>query len=160
MEKLLELFLSGGLPFALILPDLLELDRAFPKSDLVALFLLYRRGQATMSQLAMDLGAPLSTVTGLVSRLDRRGLVSRQRDPNDRRAILVELTTEGRQIATRIQEALQGVFARIQSSLSAEELTQLANLVQKVVRALASPPPADTAQPETESKPRKIIIED
>lgn len=160
MEKLLELFLGGGLPFALILPDFLELDRQFAKSDLVALFLLHRRGQATMSQLAMDLGAPLSTVTGLVNRLARRELVTRQRDPGDRRAIVVELTPQGRVIAGHLQTALQGLFARIQSSLTPDELTQLINLVQKVLRAMQSVPLAEAAQPDRENKARKIIIED
>lgn len=55
---------------------------------------LLRRPQA-MGALAADLHCDASNVTGLADRLERRGLVERRSDPNDRRVKLLALTPAG-----------------------------------------------------------------
>ena len=49
----------------------------------------------TMNELARFLGLDKSSVTGLVARAERRGLVARVPSPTDRRAVLVSLTEDG-----------------------------------------------------------------
>jgi DNA-binding MarR family transcriptional regulator len=146
MDPLLDLLLSSGLRPPLFHPDLLALDRELPRSEVLALLLLQRRGEVTMSELAEDLGAPLSTATGIGTRLARRGLVERQRQPHDRRVIRVGLTRKGQATARKVRAHVDALLGRVQAALSAEEIAQLIGLVTKVARAFHAPaPPAPDA---------------
>src|SRR6516165_8431188 len=103
MDRLLDLILTGGLRPPLFHPDVLALERQLPRSELLALLLLQRHGERTMSELAEALGAPLSTASGIGERLARRGLVHRQRRPEDRRVVVVRLTRKGETAAGKLQ---------------------------------------------------------
>lgn len=89
-----------------------------------------------MSELAGRLACDSSNVTGLVDRLEARGLVARQTDFDDRRVKHVVLTPAGRAMRQRMLEQLGQApdgFGR----LSAVEQQQLRDLLR---RALASDP--------------------
>ncbi|HEX5396749.1 MAG TPA: MarR family transcriptional regulator [Candidatus Limnocylindria bacterium] len=58
--------------------------------------LLEAKGPIPMSRIAELLGVALPNATGLVSRMQERDVVDRLRDENDRRVVLVRLTTAGR----------------------------------------------------------------
>ncbi|MEW2545087.1 MarR family transcriptional regulator [Streptomyces sp. NPDC047002] len=57
-----------------------------------------------MQELARHLGLDKSSMTGLVDRAERRGLVRRTRAPHDGRSVRVSLTDEGREVARRLTE--------------------------------------------------------
>jgi DNA-binding MarR family transcriptional regulator len=59
------------------------------------LFFLRQRSSASMGEIAKELGIHISTASRSVDRLEKRGLVSRKKNPNDRRTILVCLEPEG-----------------------------------------------------------------
>ncbi|MFI6372301.1 MarR family winged helix-turn-helix transcriptional regulator [Streptomyces sp. NPDC050546] len=63
-----------------------------------------------MRRLAQRLKCEPSNVTGIVDRLEARGLVERQPDPADRRVKVAAATPEGRAVARSLREALR--FAR------------------------------------------------
>lgn len=63
-----------------------------------------------MRKLAQRLKCEPSNVTGIVDRLESRGLVERRPDPADRRVKLAAATAEGRQVARSLRESLR--FAR------------------------------------------------
>lgn len=159
MEQLLSLFFGGGLGLLRIAPDILQLDRELPKSEMFAILLLNRRGSATMSELAADLGVPLSTATGIAARLTKRQLVTRERDPDDRRIILVQLTPKGQQLAERLGSEISQLINRIQKTLTPQEITQLISIVQKVMRAFSADPLNEAAQEQVTSA-RKIPVID
>lgn len=163
MQQLVEMLLSGQLPLpALLTPDLLALDRDLPKTDLLALLMLQRRGEATMSELAADLNIPLSTATGIGNRLTRQGLIERERSEQDRRVIVNRLTAQGQELAARVQGHIDLLLQRITSALTPEELSILITLVQKVLRAFQEAPPSAVG-PAGEAKAptaRKIELED
>ncbi len=56
---------------------------------------LFREGKKCLSGLADHLGVSLPTISKLTQGLEARGLVSRERDPEDRRRVLLTLTEEG-----------------------------------------------------------------
>jgi DNA-binding MarR family transcriptional regulator len=161
MEQLLEMLLTGGARLPFFNSELFALDKELPKSDFLALLLLQRRGEATMSELAADLNAPLSTATGIGARLERRKLIERQRHPMDKRVIVLRLTKEGLDLAARARAQIDAMLYRIQQALSPDEVQQLMGLVQKILAALHTPPAGD--QPATGAdnhQPRRITIED
>ncbi|MEV8591623.1 MarR family transcriptional regulator [Streptomyces sp. NPDC052012] len=63
-----------------------------------------------MRKLAQRLKCEPSNVTGIVDRLEARGLVERRPDPADRRVKLAVATEEGRKVVRSLQESLR--FAR------------------------------------------------
>jgi DNA-binding MarR family transcriptional regulator len=140
MERLLDLILTGGLRPPLFHPDVLALDRQLPRSEMLALLMLQRHGERTMSELAEDLGAPLSTASGIGERLARRGLVQRQRRPEDRRVVVVRLTSKGETAAGKLREQIDGLLRRVAGALTEAELGQLLALLAKVAAAFQAPP--------------------
>ncbi|MFL5823230.1 MAG: MarR family winged helix-turn-helix transcriptional regulator [Solirubrobacteraceae bacterium] len=85
-----------------------------------------------MSELASVLGCDSSNVTGLVDRLESRGLVARRPSPDDRRVKHVVLTAAGRRLRARMLDAVGQPPAGF-DRLSAEEQLQLRELLGRVV---------------------------
>lgn len=87
-----------------------------------ALFTVRRHGRAPVSAVAAELGASVSGVSGLLGRLERQGLITRVKDPDDRRSTLVELTAVGASAEADARRALAELNARITDGFSAEEI--------------------------------------
>jgi DNA-binding MarR family transcriptional regulator len=159
MEHILELFLKNGLRPLSLLPEIVGLERAVNRSEIAVLLMLHFRGEMTMSELASELGAPLSTMTSLAQRLVRKGLIARRQSDKDQRIILVELSEKGLQLVSQVRSTIEGAFARVQASLSDEELKQFLSLAIKIGKAIQGQEVGETpiAQP---SKVRNIPIVD
>jgi len=80
-------------------------------------------------------------ITGLIDRLEHQGLVLRQRSPDDRRVIYVELTDKARQCLDQMEEPIKELHTQMVSNLSKAELKELSRLLEKV-RAASKPPDA------------------
>jgi MarR family transcriptional regulator, lower aerobic nicotinate degradation pathway regulator len=94
---------------------------------------ILRDREPAMLDLARFLNLGKSSVTGLIDRAERRGLVERVTAPGDGRAVHVRLTREGRRLteeqAARANEAL----LRLLSPLPARDRARLAALAATVV---------------------------
>ncbi|MER5221845.1 MULTISPECIES: MarR family winged helix-turn-helix transcriptional regulator [Streptomyces] len=85
-----------------------------------------------MRRLAQKLKCEPSNVTGIVDRLESRGLVERRPDPGDRRVKLAAVTDEGRRVARSLRESLH--FAREPlAGLSRDERLALRNLLLRML---------------------------
>src|SRR5258708_19215676 len=60
-------------------------------TDMQVLDLLESTGEASAGQLADLMGLTTGTFTGILNRLEKAGLVHRERDPNDGRRVIVRL---------------------------------------------------------------------
>jgi DNA-binding MarR family transcriptional regulator len=80
----------------------------------------------TVSRLAAATGVRPTTLTSLLDRLEGRGLLSRRPSPEDRRALLVELTPAGREVAGRVRTAVAELEHRSLGSLTAAQRAALA----------------------------------
>lgn len=158
MEQILSLFLKNGLRPLSLLPEMSSLERKVSRSEIAVLLMLHFRGEMTMSTLASELGAPLSTMTSLAKRLVRKGLIERTPSDKDQRMILVQLTEEGRQIVLQAKAIVEKAFARVQNALSADELQQFLSLAVKIGKAIQGQEAAETKMPS--SKIRNIPIDD
>ncbi|SEN36431.1 MarR family transcriptional regulator [Nonomuraea pusilla] len=93
---------------------------------------LLARHPLPMRKLAEKLKCEPSNVTGIVDRLESRGLVERRLDPNDRRVKLAAATDEGRRVASGLRGALR--FAREPlAGLSDEERRTLRDLLRRML---------------------------
>jgi DNA-binding MarR family transcriptional regulator len=78
------------------------------------------------------LGLAKSTVSGLVNLLERDGLVRREPDPADSRAVRVTLTPRGREVADVFYAQTRARIERLPGSLTAAERATLAELLGRV----------------------------
>jgi DNA-binding MarR family transcriptional regulator len=89
---------------------------------------------APMNGLADVLRCDASNVTGLIDRLEARGLVERRPAPHDRRVRHLVLTDEGRRLRAAVAERLSRPPAGL-SALSDAETRRLRDLLAKVAAA-------------------------
>ena len=87
-----------------------------------------------MHGLASELGCDSSNVTGLVDRLEARGLVARQESPDDRRVRHVVLTEPGRRLRRRLLSRVAQPVVDL-DRLSDTEQRQLLELLRKAAPA-------------------------
>jgi len=99
---------------------------------------LLRRGPMAMRRIAQTLSCEPSNITGIVDRLEARGLVERQPDPGDRRIKLVVATEAGRTASAELRESLD--FAREPlAALAPAERTDLRDLLRRIVDGAQRP---------------------
>jgi MarR family transcriptional regulator, 2-MHQ and catechol-resistance regulon repressor len=98
---------------------------------------LSRRGRVTMNTLSRELRVTPPNITGVVDRLEAKGLVKRVTDPVDRRKKEIQLTEKG---AGQYEKVRVGYSESLQGSLDAltlEEQEVLAKLLRKFAAAIA-----------------------
>jgi len=94
-------------------------------SEINALANLADGRSRTVSELAAAAGSRPSTLTSVLDRLERRGLITRGPAPADRRAVLIELTSSGRRAAATIRRAVTDLEQRALGSLPADTIAGL-----------------------------------
>ena len=111
--------------------------------DLHAVHVLARLGEIPISRYGAEVGVPRSTITNLVDRLERAGLVERLPGPTDRRVTLVRLAPAGRKAVEETGLLRQSEVAARLFALDPAAQATLAELLERVV-AGPSEPLADT----------------
>lgn len=94
---------------------------------------LLELGETTVSELATALGMSLPSVSQMVDRLHRLGLVTRVELPSDRRKKQVDLTVAGHQLLDRLREARSMEFEIGTMSLSASLQAELGELLSRAL---------------------------
>jgi DNA-binding MarR family transcriptional regulator len=79
---------------------------------------------------AVHLSQP--TVTGILDRLEKRGLVERARDTGDRRAVNISVTSDGRELLDQAPSLLQDQFRRELGKLEQWEQTLILSTLQRI----------------------------
>ncbi|KQV08302.1 MarR family transcriptional regulator [Leifsonia sp. Root112D2] len=86
---------------------------------------ILRDRRLRMAQLADYLGLDKSTLSGLIERAERRGLVARTRNTEDKRAVDVFMTDAGHELAEKVQHDVRLVFAPLTDRLDAMQQRSL-----------------------------------
>jgi DNA-binding MarR family transcriptional regulator len=89
------------------------------------LAMLDRHGEMAMSRVAEALDVSLSNASGLIDRLEERGLVERLRVPDDRRVVLVRLTDAGKQTLKDAEVLKDEMVGRVLSRLTRVQLERV-----------------------------------
>lgn len=91
-----------------------------------------------MTELADYLGLEKQTMSGLIARAEKRGLVARARNEEDGRATDVFLTSEGYELVKRLRVQGQQVLTPIIDQLSASDQKQLQELLHRMLETRRS----------------------
>jgi DNA-binding MarR family transcriptional regulator len=90
----------------------------------------------SFGELATLLHCDKTNITGLVDRLQRRGLLTRQPDPGDRRITRVHLTPEGEAVTGQFQQAINTTLTTRFSSWPPAQRDSLVHLLQSATTEL------------------------
>jgi DNA-binding MarR family transcriptional regulator len=117
--------------------------------QLVALTLLHEHGPLSQQALGEALTLDPSNVVGLLNELEERGLITRQRDPADRRRHIVSLSPAGQAELATTGGQLTAIEDDVLKALSPAERAMLYELLQRAVggapnacRSRPCPPPS------------------
>ncbi|MEB3198330.1 MAG: MarR family transcriptional regulator [Candidatus Sericytochromatia bacterium] len=120
--------------------------------QLCALETIQRLQRTKMSPLAEELNLSMGAASTLIDRLVTRGLVARDADPVDRRAVYVSLSASGRDVLGAACEARRGLVRQVFQALSPTERTTLMQglglLADAWERVTEGTPEGSTAAPD------------
>ena len=89
-------------------------------------------GDSNQTELAEMVGVGRASIGTMIDRLEERGLVTRNPDPNDRRVWLVGITDAGAALVEKFYEIDAGFQQEIRRDISREERQQLASLLERL----------------------------
>lgn len=140
-EKVAEVLNGFGEVMSRLMVDQLqahlsELDLTLPQVQVLRI--LRREGTVPTGKLAQCLKISAPATTQLTDRLIRKGLIERKTSEDDRRAVLVALSSEGQCLVDKFRERRNAVFVAALSQLSEEEQAQVVSSLQKVIAVLES----------------------
>ena len=95
--------------------------------------MLEELGDMSLSELSEKIRAQNSTVTGIVDRMEREGLVDRKRSSDDRRVVNIRLTDKGSKLARSLDFEPFKIFrSALEDALTPAELLSLLTLLDKL----------------------------
>ena len=94
------------------------------------------KGEVTIGELANEMSLSQATVTSILDRLEKRGLVYRERSKEDKRKVHAYLTDQATDILKEAPIPLQDHFARQFSDLQDWEQTMIISSLQRVAQMM------------------------
>lgn len=125
------------------------------KNEMLVLMLLYRGSFVNMSQIAEYLNVPLNTATGIVTRMEKKNMIQRERSIEDKRVVTIVLTDEGKAQIKAMISAFMHYGQKVLSVLTEEELRVTESVIGKVLQVIQE----EGVREQKTSVVRKITIE-
>ena len=94
---------------------------------------LWQEDGPKVVDLGRHAGLEPSTMTGLLDRMERDGLVSRVPDPDDRRAQRIRLTSEGKQVQPVVEKLVDRTLNKVLEEVLERDLSQLKKTLRSVL---------------------------
>jgi hypothetical protein len=95
------------------------------------LILLYLDGAHSVGHLALQSSLEQSTLSHILIRLEKQGLLKRMRQPMDNRSVLVTLSPEGRVLAKQCWKAVQAHDSMLREGLANSDAQDLVKLLNR-----------------------------
>ena len=99
------------------------------------LSMLDRHGEMAMSRMAELLDVSLSNASGIIDRLEERGLVERVRVSDDRRIVLVRVTELGNATLAQVEVLKEEMLKRVLNRLDGKQLERVAGALKDIAQA-------------------------
>ena len=118
-----------------------HVDKSFKETDLGevsmgfigVLLELYRADGQTISELGEAVSLEKSTMTGLIDRMGKAGLVTRETDPADRRVLRIWLTSKGKNIQADVAKVLCESYKKLTSGIAEKDVLKIEKLLGHMI---------------------------
>ncbi len=132
-------------------------DYALSVPQLLCLQCLQEKGRMSMSGIAEHMMVSVSTVTGIVDRLEKKGLLERRRLSGDRRIITITLTDSGRSLPKNTPPAVHHSIIHAVRMLSESERANLYQTLESLHRLIdGADGGQDAALPQTIQRKKSV----
>ncbi len=102
-------------------------------AEFTVMTLVAQNPQARQGEIADALKIKWPRMTKLIRSLEERGLVERVVPKEDRRAVMLRLTTKGKRLTAELRPKMEDMDREVLSMLSREEHAQLVHLLKRVI---------------------------
>lgn len=137
----------------------IELDMKFSKTEIFSILYLDKRKEVTITELVEYINVPMSTATGIVDRLVRKGYIARERSDTDRRIVVLRLTEEGFKLIKNLKDMIYKYLDMILTGLTDEEKQFLGRIALKIVNNLENHLEPKDHEMQNKEQVKKIDIE-
>jgi DNA-binding MarR family transcriptional regulator len=131
----------------------------YSKNEILTMMFLYRSKRANMTEIAEYISAPLNTATGVVSRLEKKQMVERLRDKDDRRVVNIVLTKDAEEFIEQEKKTISYYFEEVFKLLTEEEKKAAVSIFTKVTTVLKRGKSVDNNTDSAEKRVKRITIE-
>lgn len=100
------------------------------------IMILMRKGEATVSEIAEEIGVAPSTISVSIKRMEKAGFVQKKPSEIDGRINVVHLTEKGKLAPKNIKEKLDAQEKELTKGLTKEETETLSDLLDKLIESL------------------------
>jgi DNA-binding MarR family transcriptional regulator len=104
--------------------------------QLVLLHFIQTVEKTSVGQVATNISLSQGTVTGILERMERRGLVTRKRSSRDKRRVIVAITDAGKKLLQKAPPVMQENFIEKFNTLQDWEKTMILSALQRLVTML------------------------
>ena len=98
----------------------------------VLTYLVHHSAQIHPSELAEKLSLVPGRMTDILKILEKKGMIRREKDPEDRRRVLVKITPKGIHNVTERREQIRLQYSGLYEALGLEDTVKLIELLRKV----------------------------
>lgn len=132
----------------------------YSKNEILAMLLIYRKNKVNMSEVAEYINAPLNTATGVISRLEKKMIVERRRDNEDKRVVMITFTQNGKEFILEEKKHIEYYVKEVYKALTQEEKNSVMSVINKVYTVLKTGNDKSSKEEERNvKKVRRITIE-
>ena len=125
------------------------------KNEIMIFWLLYRKQEANMTEIAEYIHVPLNTATGIISKMEKNEYILRSRLKEDKRVVVIKLTEKGISQVKALVDEFTYYAMQIITSFSKEEMDVFFRMLKRVMEVLKQ----ERKQEGNQRKIRKITIE-
>lgn len=94
-----------------------------------------KKNNLTMNELSEKMNLTTSTMTRIINNLVRDGLIERTRDKEDRRVVVVGLTSNGVAVANQLESSIIEYYGKIVANLPAGQIDEVLKSVSLLIEA-------------------------
>jgi len=110
----------------------LAIDIAMSKQELFTLLTVDKLKEVTMGQLSDNMSFPMSTATGIIDRLVRKGYIERGKSESDRRIVVISLTDKGKAFVESMKNLILSNIKKAYDVLNEQERETLFRIADKI----------------------------
>lgn len=118
-----------------------KLDKALREFDITAsqlsvIMQIYSSEQSiTSAEIAQRLGADRPTISGIINRLENKGIVLKAENPEDKRSSYLEIHKEANSLVQQIKTISDELTIEVFSIFSSEEAKKLTKMILKLIES-------------------------
>ena len=128
------LYTASRLITASYTPFFKEMGITYPQY--LVLMLLWEKDNRIISEITEKLLLETNTVTPLLQRMEKEGLVVRQKSTSDSRQRIISLTPKGKELEEKIKDVPNCLAKEVIKGISPEDLQSMVPLLDKLIAAL------------------------